>query len=178
MFKKLLSVFFLLLFVVSTSAFGQLNIGYLNTQQVLSEMPGRAEVESELNDFVQSKRQELEERTIAFQDSVASFQQNQENLSENQRRQQEQRLAEMETEVQEFQQGLQQQIQQRRSSLLEPLYNKMDEAISAVAEENDLDFVLNEATSAGENVIYYAASERLDITQQVMEHINETSDQN
>lgn len=178
MFKKLLSVFFLLLFVVSTSAFGQLKIGYLNTQEVLSEMPGRAEVESELNDFVQSKRQELEQRTIAFQDSVASFQQNQENLSENQIRQGEERLAEMEADIQEFQQGLQQQIQQRRGTLLEPLYEKMDEAISTVAEQNDLDFVLNEATGSGDNVVYYAASEKLDITQQVMQHINETSEQN
>ncbi|MGM0545893.1 MAG: OmpH family outer membrane protein [Bacteroidota bacterium] len=178
MFKKLVSAFFLLLFVVSTSAFGQLNIGYLNTQEVLSEMPGRAEVESQLDEFVQSKRGELEQRTIAFQDSVASFQQNQENLSEDQIRQQEGKLAEMEAEIQEYQQGLQQQVQQRRSSLLEPLYNKMDEAISAVAEENDLDFVLNEATGSGENVIYYAASEKLDITQQVMEYINDTSDEN
>lgn len=178
MFKKLLSVFFLLLFVVSTSAFGQLKIGYLNTQEVLSEMPGRAEVESELNDFVQGKRQELEQRTIAFQDSVASFQQNQENLSENQIRQGEERLAEMEADIQEFQQGLQQQIQQRRGTLLEPLYGKMDEAISTVAEQNDLDFVLNEATGSGDNVVYYAASEKLDITQKVMQHINETSEQN
>ncbi len=178
MFKKLISAFFLFLFVISSSAFGQLNIGYLNTQEVLSEMPGRTEVESELNDFVQGKRQELEQRTISFQDSVASFQQNQENMSENEIRQQEQRLAEMETEVQQFQQNIQQQIQQRRSTLLEPLYNKMDEAIGAVAEENDLDFVLNEATGSGENVIYYAASEKLDITQQVMEYINETSDEN
>lgn len=178
MLKKLVSTFFLLLFVVSSSAFGQLNIGYLNTQEVLNEMPGRAEVESQLNEFVQSKQQELEQRTISFQDSVATFQQNQENLSENEIRQGEQKLAEMEAEIQEYQQGLQQQIQQRRSSLLEPLYNKMDDAISTVAEENDLDFVLNEATGSGENVIYYAASEKLDITEQVMQYINETSDEN
>ncbi len=178
MVKKLASSFFLFLFVLSASAFGQLNIGYLNAQDVLSEMPDRSQVEQQLNDFVQQKRQELQERTVAFQDSVAEFQQNQDNMSDSQIRQTEERLAQMEAEMTQFQQGLQQQIQQRRAKLLEPLYQKMDEAISAVAERNDLDFVINKATGNGENVIYYAASENLDITQQVLQQINETSDQN
>jgi Skp family chaperone for outer membrane proteins len=54
----------------------------------------------------------------------------------------------------------------------------MDEAISTVAENNSLDFVINEATGNGEDVVYYAASEKLDITAQVLQYINETSDQN
>lgn len=176
MVRKLASIFFILLFVVSSSAFGQLKIGYLETQQVLSEMPGREQVERELNSFIQQKRQELEQRTIAFQDSVAEFQQNQGNLSEAQIQQEEQKLSQMEAEVSQFQQGLQRQIQQRRAELLEPLYSKMDEAINTVAERNDLDFVLNRSTGSGDNVIYYSASEKMNITQQVMQYINETSD--
>ena len=178
MVKKLASSFFLFLFVLSASAFGQLNIGYLNAQEVLSQMPERTEVEQQLNNFVQQRRQELQERTTAFQDSVAKFQQNQDSMSDAKIRQTEQRLAQMEAEMTQFQEGLQQKIQQRRAQLLEPLYQKMDEAISTVAERNDLDFVINKATGNGENVIYYAASESLDITQQVLQHINETSDQN
>ncbi|MEL7832488.1 OmpH family outer membrane protein [Fodinibius sp. Rm-B-1B1-1] len=176
MVKKLASSFFLFLFVLSASAFGQLNIGYLNAQEVLSEMPERPQVEQQLNDFVQQKRQELQERTVAFQDSVAQFQQNKESMSDAEIRQTEERLAQIEAEMTQFQQGLQQQIQQRRASLLEPLYEKMDQAINAVAERNDLDFVINKATGNGDNVIYYAASENLDITEQVLQHINETSD--
>ena len=178
MFRKLASSFFLFLFVVSTSAFGQLNIGYLNTQEVISQMPERSQVEQELNDFIQEKRQELQQRTTEFQDSVAEFQQNQANMSDAEIQKREKQLAQMEAEMTQFQQGLQQQIQQRRATLLEPLYSKMNEAISTVAERNDLDFVINEATSNGENVVYYAASEKMDITQQVLQYINETSDQN
>jgi Skp family chaperone for outer membrane proteins len=178
MLRKLASLFLLFFFVVSTSAFGQLNIGYLNTQEVMSQMPERSQVEQELNDFIQEKRQELQERTTEFQDSVAEFQQNQANMSDAEIQKREKQLAQMEAEMTQFQQGLQQQIQQRRATLLEPLYTKMNEAISTVAERNDLDFVINEATSSGENVVYYAASEKMDITQQVLQYINETSDQN
>lgn len=178
MIKKLASLTFLVFFFISSSAFGQLKIGYLNAQEVLNQMPERSQVEEQLNSFIQERRQELEQRTTEFQDSVGEFQQNQENMSDSQIREEEQRLAQMETEIGEFQQGIQQQIQQRRSRLLEPLYTEMNEAISTVGEQNDLDFVINEATGMGDNIVYYAASEKLNITDQVLKHINETSEQN
>ena len=178
MFRKLASLFLLFLFVVTASAFGQLSIGYLNTQEVMSQMPERSQIEQELNSFIQEKRQELQQKTTEFQDAVAEFQQNQDNMSETEIQNREQQLTQMESEMTQFRQGLQQQIQQRRASLLEPLYSKMDEAIGTVAEENGLDFVINEATGNGENVVYYAASNKMDITEQVLQYINETSDQN
>lgn len=178
MFKKLLGTAFLFLFVISATAHAQLKIGYLNTQEVLSQMPQRSEVEQKLNSFIKGKQQELQQRTMAFQDSVANYQQNKQNLSSAEQQQREQELAKKEASLRQFQQQLQQQIQQRRSSLLQPLFDRMDQAISAVAEEHNLDFVLNKATSTGENVVFYAASEKLDITQQVLQHIKENSAQN
>lgn len=171
MFKKLGSLFLLFLFVSSVSAFGQVKIGYMNSQEVLDQMPERSEVEQDLNNFIQQKRQELQERTAAFQDTVATIQQNQEDLTEAQQQQ----LAQMEASLQQFQQNIQQQIQEHRSQLLQPLYEKMDEAIATVAESKDLDFVINEATNTGENVIYYSESQELNITEEVLQQINETS---
>lgn len=178
MVRKLGSILFLLLFMTSVSALGQLKVGYMNSQEVLSQMPERPSVEKELNSFVEQKRQELQQRTASFQDSVAEFQQNQENLSQAQIEQREQALTEMQASIRQFRQNLQQQVQQRRAKLLQPLYQRMDQAIATVAENNDLDFVLNEATSAGENVVYYAASQKLDITEEVLQQITGTSDQN
>ena len=178
MFKKLGSVLLLLLFVASSTALGQLKVGYMNSQEVLSQMPERSSVQQQLNSFIKQKRSELQQRTAAFQDSVAAYQQNQSSMSQSQIKQREQELTEMENSMRQFQQSIQQQIQRRRSSLLQPLYDRMNQAISTVAEEQGLDFVLNEATSRGEQVIYYSESERLDITDEVLEQINATSAQN
>lgn len=176
MYRKLLSTIFLFLFVASTTAFGQLKIGYMNTQEVLNQLPERTEIQQQLNSFIEEKRQELQQQTAAFQDSVAEFQQNQSAMSEQEVKQAEQRLSQMQASMNKFQQSIQQQIQQRRAELLQPLYNRMNEAIATVAENRDLDFVLNEATSAGENVIYYASSQRLDITDEVLQLMNDSSD--
>jgi outer membrane protein len=178
MFKKLLSSFCLLFFVVSATAYGQLKIGFMNTQEVLSQMPERSAVEKKLNSFIETQRQEYQQQTMAFQDSVTAFQQNQSSMSQQQREQEQRKLAKMEESLMQLQQNIQTQIEQRRSSLLQPLYNRMDEAIAAVAEERNLDFVLNEATSTGESLIYYSANQTLDITEAVLQQVKETSTQN
>lgn len=175
MIRKLLATSCLFLFAVASTAYGQTQIGYMNTQEVLSEMPERASVEQELNGFIEERQQELEQKSAEFQESVAEYQQNQEQMSEEQREQTEQELAETEASLQQYQQTIQQEIQQQQSSLLQPLYEKMDEAINAVAEEKGLDFVLNEATSNGENIIYYSADEQLDITNEVLQQVRGTS---
>lgn len=178
MFRKLASTFFLLLFILTVSAYGQIKVGHLNSQEVLSNMSGRSEVEQELNNFVQEKRQELQQQTMAFQDSLTAYQENKASMSEAQIQQEEQQLSQLQNSIRQLQQNLQQQIQQRRATLLQPLYEKMNQAIADVAESQDLDFVLNKATSAGENVIYYSASENLDITKEVLQRINGTSAKN
>ncbi len=178
MFKKLSASVFLLLFVINASAFGQLKIGYMNTQEVLSEVPERSDIEQQLNSFIKQKRQELQQQTAAFQDSVAEYQQNQSAMSDAEAARVEERLSQLESSMNQFRQSVQQQIQQRRAELLEPLYNRMNASIEVIAEKRDLDFVINEATSAGENVLYYKASQQMDITDEVLQHMNETSDQN
>ncbi len=178
MFKKLVSSIFLFLFVISITAFGQLKVGYMNTQEVLSQVPERSQIEQELNNFIQQKRQQLQQRTTAFQDSVAEFQQNQSAMSDAEASQAEQRLSQMQASMNQFQRTIQQQIQQKRAELLQPLYNRMNNSIEAIAKKKQLDFVINESTSSGDNVIYYAASQSLDITDEVLQHMNETSAQN
>lgn len=175
MYRKLLSTTFLFLFVISATAFGQLKIGYMNTQEVLSQVPERTEIQQQLQSFVDTKRQELQQQTAAFQDSVAQYQQNQSAMSQQEAAETEERLSQMQASMNQFQQSIQQQVQQQRAELLQPLYDRMDEAIGVVAEDMDLDFVLNESTSAGENVIYYSASTQLDITEEVLQQMNETN---
>lgn len=150
----------------------------MNSQEVLNQVPERSEVQEKLNSYIQQKREELQQQRTAFQDSVAEFQQNQSSMSQQQASQAEQRLSQMQASMQQFQQSIQQQIQQRRQELLQPIYEDMNNAIEVVAEERGLDFILNEATSGGENVLYYSASEQLDITKEVLQRMNETSTKN
>lgn len=178
MTKKLLSTICLLVLFVSGTAYGQIKIGYMNTQEVLNNMPQRPEVEEKLNSFIETKRSELQDRIANFQEAVATYQENQSSMTEQEIQQREQELAQQEADMRQFQRNIQSQIQQRRSELLQPLYQAMDEAIAAVAQQNNFDFVLNEATTMGESVVYYSANEQLNITQEVIQQAKDASAQN
>lgn len=178
MFKKLLKTAFILLFAVTVRAAGQsqdLKIGYMNPQEVINQIPERADIEQKLNSFIEQKRSELSQKSAEFQQSVATYQENAASMSQQEQQRREEELASREQELTQMQQSVQQQIQQRRSELLAPIYNEMDEAIAAIAEANGLDFVLNEATGTGENIIYYSADQTLNITDQVLNRMNSDS---
>lgn len=153
---------------MSVSAVAQVNIGYLSMQEVLDQLPERQQIEQQLNNFIQEKQQELQEKAAGFQDELAQYQQNQASLSSQQREAREGELIEMEQALNEFQQSVQVDIQRRRAELLQPVYSRIDKAIADIAEDMNLDFVLNKSTSMGENIVYYASQQELDITSKVV----------
>lgn len=173
MFKKLVLTTTILLFAVAAATVAQqIKVGYMNPQEVLDQLPETTEIEQELNTLVQQKREELKTRSGEFQQALANYRQDSASMSEEQKSKREEELAGHEQELIQFQQTIQQQIQQRRAELMAPVYDRMDRAISAIAENMDLDFVLNETTGFGETIIFYASDQKLNITQQVLEHMN------
>ncbi|HKK46934.1 MAG TPA: OmpH family outer membrane protein [Balneolaceae bacterium] len=150
----------------------------MNTQEVMNQLPQRDAVQKKLNNFIQQKRGDLQQRTSAFQDSVAAFQKNKANMTDEQVQQEQQKLTQMESTLRQYQQNIQQQLQQRKNTLLQPIYNKMDQAISKVAKSRNLDYVINKATSSGDKIIYYASSDNMDITQEVINQLTGNSAKN
>lgn len=175
MIKKVLSTAALLLFVVSASAVAQVKIGYLNTQEVMSQLPEVEQVQEELSNFIEQKQQELTQKATAYQDEVAAYQSSRGSMSDQQAQQREQELTNQMTALEEFDQQIRLEIQQKRQELLAPILTRMDKVIAAVAEENDLDFVLNESINTGDSVVFYASGNQLDITQQVLNRLTSSS---
>lgn len=171
MIKKFISALTLLMFLVTVHAHAQLKIGYLDVQSVMSELPEMENVQAELDDFVNEKQQQLQDRTASFQEAVADYQENQDAMSSEQQAAREEELGTMEEELRTFQQSIQTEIQQYRQELLAPVYADIDAAIANIAEERDLDFVLNKGTMRGENIVQFASQQNLDITNAVVQRI-------
>lgn len=178
MIKKLLPITALLFFGLSASTLAQVNIGYMNTQEVMTKLPGREQVEEELSAFIQKKQTQLREKATAFQDAVAEYQANMESMSDTEIADKEASLQELNTELTQFNRSIRAEIQQKRAELLSPLLERIDQAIAAVAEENNLDFVLNKSTNMGNTIIFYAAENQVNISQEVLNWLNESSAQN
>ncbi|MEX0779111.1 MAG: OmpH family outer membrane protein [Balneolales bacterium] len=168
---KQFSIAIAALFLFTAAAVSQPKIGYLNPQDVLDELPEKTDIENQLNQFLDEKEAEFQEKSIEFQNEMAEFQQRQGNLGDAEARREQERLEVMNQELQQFQQQIEQELQQRQSQLLQPLLTQINVAIENVAEDMELDYVLNEATGEGEMILIFVSSEgknNLDITQQVL----------
>ena len=178
MIKKFISALSLLMLVMTVYSHAQVKIGYMDVQSVMSELPEMENIQAKLDNFVTEKQQQLEDRTASFQEAVADYQENQASMSEEQQATREEELAKMEEELRGFQQSIQTEIQQYRQELLAPIYADIDSAIAAIAEERDLDFVLNKATMRGENIVQFSSQQNMNITDEVVKRIVSKSNQN
>ncbi len=178
MIKKFTSILTLLIFVMAVQAHAQVKIGFMDVQAVMSELPEMENIQTKLDNFVSEKQQQLQDRTASFQEAVADYQDNQASMSDDQPATREEELAAMEEELRGFQQSIQTEIQQYRQQLLAPVYADIDSTIASIAEERDLDFVLNKATMRGENIVQFSSTPQLNITEEVIKRISSKSNQN
>lgn len=178
MTKKFLSALAFLMLFVTVHSHAQIKIGFMDVQKVMAELPEMENIRAKLDDYVKQKQSQLEERTASFQEAVADYQENQASMSQEQQAAREKELASMEEELRNFQQSIQTEIQQYRQQLLAPIYADIDSAIANIAEERNLDFVLNKATMRGENIVQFSAQESFNITDEVINRISSNSNQN
>lgn len=175
MMKKLLPITAIFLLAVSATAVGQVKIGYMDTQKVLAELPQREQVEKELQAFIQNKQEQLTQKATQFQDAVGEYQSSRGAMSQQQADAREEELTEMQTSLDELNQSIRREIQQKRQELLEPIFTQIDQAISTIAEQQGLDFVLNKSTNSGNTILFYASQNQQDITEQVISRVSSNS---
>lgn len=181
MFKRLLSISLLSLlfigFAGTSSAQVQqdLKIGYVDPQAILSKMPEMKAVQQRLQNFMEKKQQELATKREEYQSQVTQYQQKESVISESAKKKEEERLGKLGSELQQYQAQLQQEVQQKQQEMVGPLLDQINSAISTVADNMNLTYVLNTTTSQGDVIILYAseeAQEKYDITDQVMTELD------
>jgi outer membrane protein len=171
MLKKLLLTILIVSFPLLASA--QLKVGVMNPERVMDALPETAQIQSELEQFVQQRQQEFTERYSAWIEAYTDYEEGVEEgtLTGSQREQAEQQLIEMEEELESLELRIQTQIQNRQNELISPIMARVEDAMETIAIELDLDYVLNRQTSQGDLVIYYASERGVDITDRVIEKL-------
>ena len=165
--KKRLSLILLSLFI-SASAYAQVKIGYMNPAEVLTQLDEVATIEEQVQALVEQRDQELIARSTQLQQDFITYEEGKSVLSADARTTKEQELMDRNAQLEEDRETYLNEIRQRRAQLMEPVLAKMDAAISSIAQEMGLDLVLNEGTSYGDAIVFYANSESLNITAQVL----------
>lgn len=163
-------VIFLSIFLIQ-DAFAQVKIGYTNPARILSELPGVEEVDQQIEALITEKDQELAQKATDLQQIFSDYETGMGNLSEDERSSREEELMQLNQQFETDRENMMNEIRERRNELMAPIIEKMNDAMEEVAEEMGLDLILNEGTSYGDAIIFYASGEELNITNKIIEKI-------
>lgn len=123
-----------------------LKIGYINPQAVLQKMPKYQAVRQRMQNYIQEKQKQIQQQAQSLQQELASFQQRKSVMTKEAKKSEQKKLGRMRANLQQAQMQAQQDIQQKRQKLMNPLREKIQNAIETVAENMGLSYVLSAAT--------------------------------
>ena len=172
---KRLTLLLTILLLLPVVASAQLSVGVMSPDEVIDAMPEATQVQTQLEQFIEQRQNNFQSRYQEWISSLTEYSELMEAgaLNEQQQLEHEDRLAESQEELNNMQILMEQQIQTRQAELFNPLLIKVEEAMAAVSEELGLDFVLNRTSNTGDPIVYYASERAQDITQQVIEKVNQ-----
>jgi len=167
--RNLIKFFALLLFAgFFTSAQAQnLKFGHVDLQSLVQLMPERATAETEFNTFQSELEDVLGEMQQNYQQKLQELEQLGENASEVKRNAKITELQDIQQRIQNYQMTAQQQLQKKQTELLQPVFDKAENAIEEVAKEQGLIYVFD----VGTKVVLYKSNQSMDILPMVKEKL-------
>ncbi len=152
--KKLILMLAIILPVVASAQ----KIAHVNSQEIMTLMPETKKMGERLDSLQSSYETQLANMQAEFNKKVAEFQQEQSTMSAGVREFRQQELADMEQRMQMFYQTIQKDLQTKQVEYLQPIQNKLLDAINKVAAAQSCTYVLDKAS------MIYVAPDALDLT--------------
>jgi len=158
MFKK---IAFLLLCVFPISLMGQeVKLGHINSQEILSLMPERTEIEKTLNDLQTQWENELLKMREEYYAKIKEFQDKQATMPESIKQARQSEIVEIEQRINTFNQTASSDLQKKQQELFTPVIDKVKKAINEVGSENNYTYIFDLSTQS----IVYQSPKSNDVT--------------
>ena len=163
--NKLFKVMFLAiaLFVVSGVANAQVKIAHVSTAEVLEAMPDKASAEKKLENYYNELEKQLQAMGTEYQTKVQEYEANQATMSNLVKQSKEKEIVDIQNRIQQFQANAEQEFEGKRAELLQPILEKIQNAINAVGKEKGYTYILDTATGAA----VYIGTDAIDCTKDV-----------
>jgi outer membrane protein len=146
---------------LSLSAQEKLKIGHINSQELFAAMPEMDSAQKKLEKIASDHELVLEEMSVEFNKKFDNYRKAMDagTLSDLSRASKEAELEDLQNRIATFRQTAEQDIQQKRMEIFNPIQEKALNAVNTVAEENGFTYILDE----GAGGVVYAAPDAVDI---------------
>ena len=171
--KKILKLTLAVALMLCATAASAQKFGRVDLAAIVPNMPEFKEAQTNLEAYGMDLQNQLEQIQVEFNQKYAEYEKNRATYTDTIRQMKESELQQLQQRFQEFQQIAQQDIQQKEAELMEPIYNKANEAVKAVAEAGGYMAIFSTAgdmaTSAG--LAYFDPAALTDITADVKKNL-------
>jgi outer membrane protein len=155
----------------AATAPGPLKLGYTNIDYVLSQTPEAKDIQNQLTIQRTQSENEMKRMSKELEDKYEAYQKGAAQMSDVIRGDREKELQGLQTRLQEFGRTAEQSLQTKYQSLVNPVVQKIQKAIDAVAKDEGYQYVFN--LDAGSNTIpiLLVAPEENNITESVLKKL-------
>jgi outer membrane protein len=168
--KKLLIVCTLFSAIALNNSYAQsdLKIGYTNVDYILNLLPEAKEIEAELTTYGKQLESQLQSKMGEFQEKLNDYQtkMNSGEMLPAVARDKENELNSLRQSIEKFQRDADASLQKKQVDLLQPAYEKIQNAINVVAEANNYSHVFS--SDVGSFAVLLYAKEETNITDLVL----------
>jgi outer membrane protein len=143
------------------------NFAHVNTATIFESMPERETAKNAVEKYAKQLEEQLQALSVELEDKYNIYVESAETMPTSVKQTKEKELADLQQRIQNFQISAQSDLQEKEQTLLEPIYNKIQNAIKAVGEEEGYLYIFDEST------LLFHSSTSIDITAKVQKKILE-----
>jgi outer membrane protein len=165
---KITFVFLTLSLCSSLSAQSTLKLAHINAEELIMSMSDYDTAMVKFQKVQKEFETELETLSVELNRKIDEFQKNSETWTDLVKQSRQDDIISMQQRIQTYRQGAQENLEQEYNKLMQPVYEKVNKAIEAVAKEQNITYVLNA------QVLSYRSADATDLLPAVKKHLGIT----
>jgi outer membrane protein len=165
--KRILFPCVVMLLIFSGLSFGQIKIGYVDSDAIMDKLPDAQDAKQKLDVLVQEWQGELNKIENTWKTKYDDYEKRKLIMTDQSRAELEAELVKLEKQISDYREkkfGTSGEMFQKQDELMKPVQNKVFSAIKEVAQEEDYDYVFDRS---GDILLLYA-KDKYDITVKVL----------
>ncbi len=132
----------------------EMKIGYTNVELIMDLMPEMEQIGADIQDYQTQLQTNIQTKGADFQRQVQTYQQAMNSMTDEARAAREEELGKLQQEIQKYEQDAQISYQRKLQELLDPVQQKVINAINAVAAENNYTHIFAETAGQAPILLY------------------------
>ncbi len=165
--SRVITTVAMLLFCVGMTQ-AQTKIGYVNSLELLGQMPEIKKADSVLQTLANDLQKQYNLYVMEYQQKLDDYNKNAATWTDVKREATEQDLVSLQQRIGDFEQSSQEKVDKKKQELYEPVLKKANDAIQAVGKENKFTYILDSSVGA----LVYVGEELVDVTPLVKTKLN------